>query len=498
MPREIITLQVGQCGNQVRRAPRARQIAAPAAVEAPPPPPALPISHPPPSNPTPQIGTEFWKRLCLEHGLDSDGILDARAAAAAAAGAGAGDRKDVFFYQADDERYIPRACLIDLEPRVLNGIRNSEIRNLFNPENMFLSPSGGGAGNNWASGFSQGEAHQEDILDMIDREAGYADSLEGFTLCHSVAGGTGSGLGSWLLEALGDRYGGKLVQTYSVFPNQSESSDVVVQPYNTLLTLKRLTLNADAVVALDNTALFRLASERLRIANPTFSQTNSLVSTVMAASTATLRYPGYMNNDLVGLLAALVPAPQCHFLMAGFTPLTLDDATSPSLAGGGAAGAAAAAAAAAAAGPVVRKTTVLDVMRRLLQSKNFMVSPPERTRDWERARFISVLNVIQGDVDPGQLHASLARIRERRLASFIEWGPASIQVALSRKSPFVASAHRVSGLVLANHTSVRHLFNRTLSQFDKLFKRSAFLDNYKVRCCAGCGVALRRRRGSLC
>lgn len=32
----------------------------------------------------------------------------------------------------------------------------------------------------------------------------------------------------------------------SVFPNQSESSDVVVQPYNSLLTLKRLTLNADA------------------------------------------------------------------------------------------------------------------------------------------------------------------------------------------------------------------------------------------------------------
>ena len=28
------------------------------------------------------------------------------------------DRKDVFFYQADDEHYIPRAVLLDLEPRV--------------------------------------------------------------------------------------------------------------------------------------------------------------------------------------------------------------------------------------------------------------------------------------------------------------------------------------------------------------------------------------------
>ena len=78
----------------------------------------------------------------------------------------------------------------------------------------------------------------------------------------------------------------------SVFPNQNETSDVVVQPYNSVLTLKRLTLNADAVVVLDNTALNRIAVERLHIANPSFSQTNSLVSTVMAASTATLRYPG--------------------------------------------------------------------------------------------------------------------------------------------------------------------------------------------------------------
>lgn len=85
-----------------------------------------------------------------------------------------------------------------------------------------------------------------------------------------------------------------------MFPNQNESSasDVVVQPYNSLLTLKRLALNADAVVVLDNTALNRIAVDRLHIANPSFSQTNSLVSTVMAASTATLRYPGNRTSSI--------------------------------------------------------------------------------------------------------------------------------------------------------------------------------------------------------
>lgn len=39
----------------------------------------------------------------------------------------------------------------------------------------------------------QGKSFEEDLMDMIDREADGSDSLEGFVLCHSIAGGTGSG-----------------------------------------------------------------------------------------------------------------------------------------------------------------------------------------------------------------------------------------------------------------------------------------------------------------
>ena len=46
----------------------------------------------------------------------------------------------------------------------------------------------------------------------------------------------------------------------------------------------------------------------------------------------------------------------------------------------------------------VQKTTVLDVMRRLLQTKNIMVSTPMR-----KGKYISILNIIQGDVDPSQV-----------------------------------------------------------------------------------------------
>lgn len=316
----------------------------------------------------------------------------------------------------------------------------------------------------------------EEVFDIIDREADGSDSLEGFVLCHSIAGGTGSGMGSYIMERLSDRFPKKLIETYSVFPNQDEISDVVVQPYNSLLTLRRLTSCADCVVVLDNTALNRIATDRLHIQNPSFTQINTLVSTIMSVSTTTLRYPSYMNNNLIGLTAPLIPTPQLHFLMTGYTPLTTDNDVSmlfmqtftnvkydvlcffqQTV--------------------NVRKTTVLDVMRRLLQPKNMMVSTgPDKTN---HHCYISILNIIQGEVDPTQVHKSLQRIRERKLAQFIPWGPTSIQVALSRSSPYVQSSHRVSGLMLANHTSICSLFERALSQYDKLRKRGAFLDQFK-------------------
>lgn len=58
-----------------------------------------------------QVGSAFWQRLCAEHGINKNGILEEWATDKS-------DRKDVFFYQADDELYVPRSILVDLEPRV--------------------------------------------------------------------------------------------------------------------------------------------------------------------------------------------------------------------------------------------------------------------------------------------------------------------------------------------------------------------------------------------
>jgi len=108
-----------------------------------------------------------------------------------------------------------------------------------------------------------------------------------------------------------------------------------------------------------------------------------------------------------------------------------------------------------------------------LQSKNLMVSA-----DTQRGCYISILNIIQGKVDPTQIHESLSRLRQRKLAKFIPWGPASIQVAISKKSPYVQSHNRVSGLMLANHTNVRTLFSDIIKEYDTLRKKGTYLQHY--------------------
>ena len=109
---------------------------------------------------------------------------------------------------------------------------------------------------------------------------------------------------------------------------------------------------------------------------------------------------------------------------------------------------------------------------------------------------MSLLNIIQGDVDPLEVHKSLQRIRERQQIKMMGWGPSGIQVALgnfifqlnfffsyssiiARRSPYLKSKNRVSGLMLANHTSIHKLFMKSCSQFDKLRSRNAFLEHYK-------------------
>lgn len=64
-----------------------------------------------------------------------------------------------------------------------------------------------GSGNNWAEGYlTHGVNYRDKIENAIRRTAECCNNLHGFLLLHSAGGGTGSGLGSYILELLEDDF----------------------------------------------------------------------------------------------------------------------------------------------------------------------------------------------------------------------------------------------------------------------------------------------------
>uniref|UniRef100_A0A804LJ04 Tubulin beta chain n=1 Tax=Zea mays TaxID=4577 RepID=A0A804LJ04_MAIZE len=143
----------------------------------------------------------------------------------------------------------------------------------------------------------------------------------GFQVCHSLGGGTGSGMGMLLISKIGEEYPDRMMLTFSVFPSP-EVSDTVVEPYNTTMSVHRLVENADECMVLDNEALYDICFRTLKLTTPSFGDLNHLISATMSGVTCCLCFLGQLNYDMHKLAVNLISFPRLYFFMIGFAPLT--------------------------------------------------------------------------------------------------------------------------------------------------------------------------------
>ncbi len=142
--------------------------------------------------------------------------------------------------------------LIDTEEGVVKQIKASGLGELFTDRCIVTDVSG--AGNNWAHGFAvYGPAHESRLHDVIQTALEPCDSPQGFMFVHSLGGGTGSGLGSFLMQACADWFPSMLRLSLPVIP--SPNDDVVTSPYNAVLALNTIYEHADVALPMDNSAL---------------------------------------------------------------------------------------------------------------------------------------------------------------------------------------------------------------------------------------------------
>jgi tubulin beta len=251
--REILHIQGGQCGNQ--------------------------------------IGSKFWEVVCDEHGIDPTGRYMGTSDVQL-------ERVNVYYNEASCGRFVPRAVLMDLEPGTMDAVRTGPYGQIFRPDNFVFGQSG--AGNNWAKGhYTEGAELIDSVLDVVRKEAENCDCLQGidlssselnpiiqcfgisvalsvsndlfvpsgFQVCHSLGGGTGSGMGTLLISKIREEYPDRMMMTFSVFPSP-KVSDTVVEPYNATLSVHQLVENADECMVLDNEALYDICFRTLKLTTP--------------------------------------------------------------------------------------------------------------------------------------------------------------------------------------------------------------------------------------
>lgn len=128
----------------------------------------------------------------------------------------------MYYNEGQSGKYVPRALLIDLEPGTMDSVRSGPLGKLFRPDNFIFGQSG--AGNNWAKGhYTEGAELIEEVLDVVRKECEACDCLQGFQLCHSLGGGTGSGMGTLLIAKIREEYPDRIMTSFSVVPSPKVS-----------------------------------------------------------------------------------------------------------------------------------------------------------------------------------------------------------------------------------------------------------------------------------
>ena len=407
MPREIITIQVGQCGNQ--------------------------------------IGWRFWDLALREHA--SRGILFDDAMSS--------------FFIFDDKHQIlkARALLIDTEQGVINQLLKSDVGELF--DNTQLLNEVSGAGNNWAQGFyDYGSNYKDKILSHLNNVLEQCDSPQCFFITHSIGGGTGSGLGSFIVNLLGEEFSDIFKFTVSVFP--SKDDDVITSPYNSVLSVNQLINYADCVLPIDNESLIEIVnnvkSQNKKISKNIFGkeiddnkkkkpydEMNSIIAHLMSSLTCSMRFEGTLDVDINDITMNLVPFPRQHFIMSSLSPLyhVLDQKLEP------------------------RRTDQIfdDVFNnefQLIKCDNF-----------NKGIYFACALIARGNLTVSDLMYNIEKKKNK--INTVCWNHEGFKIGLCDQPPVNM---KYGLLCLSNNTAITECFKRLSDRFMLLYKHKAHLHHY--------------------
>ncbi|XP_077879285.1 tubulin alpha chain-like 3 isoform X1 [Ictidomys tridecemlineatus] len=401
-----------------------------------------------------QIGDACWELYCLEHGIQPDGIvLDSQQDQLENSKTKHMNASfDTFFHETRAGKHVPRTLFMDLEPTVIDGIRTGKFRSLFHPEQLVSGKED--AANNYARGhYSVGSEIISLVLERIRKLAKQCSGLQGFLIFRSLGGGTGSGFTSLLMEQLSVEYGRKTKLEFSVYP-APRISTAVVEPYNSILTTHSTMEHSDCTFMVDNEAIYDICHHKLGVERPSYASINRLISQVVSAITASLRFEGPLNIDLIEFQTNLVPYPRIHFPMTTFAPIISADKA------------------------YHEHPSVPDITAACFELSNQMVKC-----DPQLGKYMACCLLYRGDVVPRDVNAAIAAMKLRNSVQFVDWCPTGFKVGINHQPPAVmpgGDLARVQRAVcmLSNTTAIAEAWARLDYKFDLMYAKKAFLHWY--------------------
>ncbi|XP_072178367.1 tubulin alpha-1 chain-like isoform X1 [Diadema setosum] len=393
-----------------------------------------------------QMGNACWELLCLEHGIQPDGMRQSEKTLT---------RTDIdasfstFFSETSAGKHVPRALFLDLEPSVIDEIKTSKYQRLFHPEQMVTGKED--ASNNYARGhYTVGREKIDECIDRIRKLSEACTGLQGFLIFRSFGGGTGSGFAALLEERLSVDYGKKAKFEFSIYP-APQISTAVVEPYNTVLSTHTTLEHTDVTFMVDNEAIYDLCRKNLDIERPTYTNLNRLVAQSVSTITASLRFEGSLNVDLNEFQTNLVPYPRIHFPLTTMAPVISKEKAHH------------------------EQFSVSEITSSCFEVGHQMVKCDPRN-----GKYMACCLLYRGDVVPKDINAAIAKIKTKRVIQFVDWCPTGFKVGINFEPPAevpdgdLAKVQRAV-CMLSNTTAIVEAWSRVNHKFDLMYAKRAFV-----------------------
>ncbi|NXK21752.1 TBA1C protein, partial [Arenaria interpres] len=396
-----------------------------------------------------QISNSCWELYCLEHGVEPDGTISTVASS--------GERNSsfgTFFSETGSGKYVPRAIFVDMEPSVIDGIRTGIYRTLFHPEQLINGKED--AANNYAQGHcSIGKEIIGSVVDRVRKMTEQCSGLQGFLVFHSFGGGTGSGFTSLLMERLSVEYSKKSKLEFSVYP-APQVSTAVVEPYNSILTTHTTLEHSDCSFMVDNEAIYDICNRNLDIERPTYTNLNRLIGQIVSSVTASLRFNGALNVDLIEFQTNLVPYPRIHFPLTIYVKELFLNLQSKEKA-------------------YHEQLSVPEITNACFEFSNQMVKCDPR-----RGKYMACCLLYRGNVVPKDVNVA---IKTCWSIQFVDWCPMGFKVGINYQPPTMVPGGDLAKVqravcMLSNTTAITEAWARLDHKFDLMYAKRAFVHWY--------------------